>query len=245
MNNLQNILLTVLIFSISFSVFYWAPNFITELDKIYITIMIFLFATLTGFFISRQGNRYTKIINLLTSFDGNLSFQYRNMETIGIRYQEKLGQIIKKHFDILSKENQWDWFLTHKVTTLTDINKLHMKIIEDGVDLNKLQSHFINRSQASLLDMHKIRKNLIALANEKIPLLQWIILIFLAIGLFITILSISSTGMFFESILKSFFITSVITVIIILNKLNDLNFYGKIPGQSSAQDVLDIINEKK
>jgi len=56
-----------------------------------------------------------------------------------------------------------------KTTTLTDINKLHMEIIKDGLELNKLQSHFINRSQASLLDMHKIRKNLVPLMKENIP----------------------------------------------------------------------------
>jgi hypothetical protein len=47
-----------------------------------------------------------------------------------------------------------------------------MKIISDGVELNPLQSHFINRSQASLLDMYKIRKNLVPWAKEEIPLAQ-------------------------------------------------------------------------
>jgi hypothetical protein len=59
-----------------------------------------------------------------------------------------------------------------KTTTLTDINQLHMRIMNEGLDLNKLQSQYINRSQASLLDMHKIRKNLVPLMKENIPLMQ-------------------------------------------------------------------------
>jgi hypothetical protein len=132
-----------------------------------------------------------------------------------------------------------------KTTTLTDINQLHMKIMDDGVDLNKLQSHYINRSQASLLDMHKIRKNLVPLMRENIPMTNWIIIYLLALGLFISIISFNSQFHFSESILKALFITSIFSVIVTLYKMNKLNFYEEIPGESSARDVLEIIDEKK
>jgi len=67
-------------------------------SKEYIGILIFFFATITGVFISRQGKRYNLVVRALTDFNGNLSFQYRGMENIDEKYQEKIGLIIKKHF---------------------------------------------------------------------------------------------------------------------------------------------------
>ena len=241
-----NIIISVLILFTTFLWFYYQENVLKEVSKEYIGILIFFFATITGVFISRQGKRYNLVVRALTDFNGNLSFQYRGMENIDEKYQEKIGLIIKKHFSYFKDDKySWDWFMKVKTTTLTDINRLHMEIIKDGLELNKLQSHFINRSQASLLDMHKIRKNLVPLMKENIPTINWIIIWLLAAGLFISIVSFNSQFNFSESLLKALFITSIFSVMLTLFKMNKLNFYEEMPGESSAQDVLDIIAGKK
>jgi len=67
----------------------------------------------------------------------------------------------------------------------------------------------------------------------------------LAAGLFISIVSFNSQFNFSESLLKALFITSIFSVMLTLFKMNKLNFYEEMPGESSAQDVLDIIAGKK
>jgi hypothetical protein len=67
----------------------------------------------------------------------------------------------------------------------------------------------------------------------------------LAIGLFISIISFNSQFHFSESLLKALFITSIFSVLITLYKMNQLTFYEEMPGESSARDVLEIIEGKK
>ena len=242
-----NIFLALVIFAISFSYFYYKQNPFLEVSKTYITILIFFFATITGVFIARQGRRYNLIVKGLTDFNGNLSYQYRNMEIMGKEYQNRLGEIIKNYFSHLKDDNYtWDWFIKEKSTTLTDINRLYIEIMNNQNEkLDNLEDYFLNRTQASLLDMHKIRKNLVPLVKEGIPLLQWVMIGLLATGLVISIISFDSQFIFSQSILKSLYLTSIYSVIATLYKMNKLTFYEEKPGESSAQDVLDIIEGKK
>jgi hypothetical protein len=103
MKNLS-LILAVIILVISFLVFYYQKNILEPVSKDYIGILIFFFATITGVFIARQGRRYNLVVKGLTDFNGNLSFQYRDMENIDKKYQDILGQIIKKHFSYFEND---------------------------------------------------------------------------------------------------------------------------------------------
>lgn len=244
-NLILNFVFIVLILVMSFTVFYLNNNYIPIIENEYIGILIFFFATITGVFISRQGRRYNLIIKSLTDFNGNLSFQYRGLDMFEKKYQNKFSAIVKKFYlNIDNKESDWDWFIKEKTTVLTDVNKLYMEIAND-IDLNKLQGYFLNSSQISLRDMHKIRKNLVPLVNEKIPIMQWITIILLALGLVISIFSFDSYLNIFESILKSFFLISIFLLLLTLYHMNKLNSYENRIGESSARDLLDIIDGKK
>jgi hypothetical protein len=95
-----------IILILSFFIFYFQPNFFDPVSKDYIGILIFFFATLTGVFIARQGNRYNLIVKGITDFNGSLSFQYRNMEMIDKKYQNELAKIIKKYFQKYEKNKK-------------------------------------------------------------------------------------------------------------------------------------------
>jgi hypothetical protein len=93
--------------------------------------------------------------------------------------------------------------------------------------------------------MYKIRKNLVPWAKEEIPLAQWVVIWLLALGLIVSIFSFDSQFLFAESVLKALFFTSIFVVIWTLQQMNNLTFYEKKPGESSIQDLLDIIADKK
>jgi len=94
-----------IVFGLSIFYFYSFENFIETIPKEYLTILIFLFATLIGVFISRQGRRYNLIVKDLTDFNGHLSYQYRGMEIINLKYQKEIERIIKNHYKNFEKEN--------------------------------------------------------------------------------------------------------------------------------------------
>ena len=229
-----------LVFILFFLVYYLTPSYLSELDTIFISITIFLFATLVGFFIARQATRYGQIVSKVTDFDGNMSFLYRSIGVFGEKSQVEFAEILQKHYSAITAHGDWDFYFSHKTTTLTDINHLIVKYTETG-ELNPAQNAFASRAFFGLGEMQKLRKNLIALYKEKIPHFQWLLVIFLTLILILTVSSIPSYGALFASIIKAAFATSVVSVVIMLWKLNRLTFFEEIVGQSSAQDVLDII----
>jgi len=55
----------------------------------------------------------------------------------------------------------------------------------------------------------------------------------------------ASVGMLWPSVLKAAFVMSVLSVMFILYRLNNLAFTEDLMGAESAQDVLDIIKGSK
>ena len=234
-----------IIFGLSIFYFYSFGSFLKEIPKEYLTILIFLFATMIGVFISKQGRRYNLIVKDLTDFNGHLSYQYRGMEIIDLKYQNEIANIIKNHYKDFDKESvAWDWFINEKSTLLTDITRLHIKIQNEN-EINKLGNNFLNRSQASLLELQKIRKNLIPVIKERIPFISWAMISLLSIALIFGIFSLESYHNFSASILKALFLSSILTILISLYKMNELNFYEEKPAASSVNDLLEIIDGKK
>ncbi|MBT9148439.1 MAG: hypothetical protein DDT32_02213 [Syntrophomonadaceae bacterium] len=222
---------------------YYVP-FKIEIDyKIFLTITTFLFAILAGFFISRQGSRYSAIRDALTKFDGNMSFVYRVSGHFG-EAQKEVGEILKRHYTPILEQRMWYYPFTHKTTTLTDLHALCHKIAENK-SLLSLQSTVLAQMIVAFRECQTLRKNMIALYEERVPRLQWLLINFLVVILFINLSAIPSYSEFLISVFKGVFGTILIFVLIFLQKLDQLEFFENAIGENSAQDVLNIIEGKK
>ena len=241
-NTFFAIILTFLFF---LCFYYFTPQFLPELDKIFITIMIFLFATLAGFFISRQGTRYRQLVAKVTDFDGAISFFYRSIGVFGSQAQEKAAVIIRKHYEAIMEHNDWGHYFGTKSTTITDFNLLIEQEANSKEKLNPAQTAFVMRAYHTLEEVQRLRKNMVALFNEDIPRFQWALILFLVVMLIAAIASIPSVDALVASLFKAAFSTVIIAVVFMLAKLNRFTFFENMVGQSSGQDVLDIIEGKK
>ena len=111
--------------------------------------------------------------------------------------------------------------------------------------LTSMPNHALNRMVASLRDVQLIRKTLIALHDERVLGFQWILLGLLTFVLLITLSTVNSSFLFMPALIKAIFASCVITVLFILYQLDDLTFFQGVVGERSAQDVVDIVNDKK
>ena len=207
--------------------------------------MIFLFATLAGFFISRQGVRYRQLVSKVTDFDGAISFFYRSIAVFGPEAQDKAAVIIKKHYTAIMAHNDWGHYFGTKSTTITDFNILIAQEANSKEKLDPAQTAFVMRAYHTLEEVQRLRKNMVALYNENIPRFQWALILFLVVMLIAAIASIPSADAFIASLFKASFSTVIIAVVFMLVKLNQFTFFENMVGQSSGQDVLDIIEGKK
>ena len=86
---------------------------------------------------------------------------------------------------------------------------------------------------------------MVALREERIPHFQWVLIYFFMIILLATVASLGSYEMVFPAVLKAAFIVSVVSVIIILHKLDNLSMFEGVIGEHSAKDVIGIIRGDK
>jgi len=120
---------TIFIFFILFSVLFYNSAPKSDVDfKLFLTIATFLFAIFCGFFIARQGTRYNAIRDLLSKFDGNMSFIYRASGHFG-EAQNEVAEILRKHYTPILKLKDWCYPFTHKTTTLTDLHSFCQKVV--------------------------------------------------------------------------------------------------------------------
>ena len=239
---------TIIILLISFTIiYYYLPwdIFSGEIElPVFISITTFMFAVLSGFFISRQSERYNNINKQIAIWDGHSSAIYRIFGHLGKEAQEEVGAVIKKVYkEILQKDN-WDHPFVHKSSFLISIHKILEKYSQDK-EISTLKQEVIQIILMSLQEIQKVRKNIIALRMEKVPRSQWAVIFTLVAILFITVSLISSQYLLFAAITKAVFITVLAMIILLLRRFNNLNFYERNIGEHSARDVIEIIEGKK
>ncbi len=212
--------------------------------NIILTVSTFLFAIFAGFFIARQGSRYTQIRQEIANFDGEMSALYRAFRHLNPEIHKKLASIIEKHYKTLLKKKSWDHYFTHKSTTLSEIHELLFKDpCKKSCDI--VQNWALRSIFNSLEQIQISRKQMINLHLERIPKFEWILIIVLGMILLITISFVPATHGFLTVLLKAAFGTSVIVVLILLYQFDKLRFFEGQIGEKSARDVLDIIKGKK
>ena len=237
MNNLFLIIVFLFLAAIS----YFAPIEVgADSATTFLTVSTFIFAILAGFFISRQNNRYNNIRSTIASFDGNISALYRSFETLDKKAQKKAGKIIKAHYDKISETGKWDYHFTHKSTTITQLGDL---LAKTGGNKNypSIKNETGSNMIASLDNLQVDRKMMLALQLEKMPAGEWVLVIFLALLLLISLLLIPSQGIMLDSLMKAIFGAFIIQVVILLYELDSLKLFESNLGETSAKDILDII----
>lgn len=243
--NMKNIQITLFILFIFLAYTYFHFGFGAEnTDKIFITITTFFFSIFTGFFITRQGNRYTKIREIISTFDGKMSGIYRVSGNLSVQVQQKIGAVIFDHYQKILDSKRWDYHFINKSNTISSIHK----ILEEEVGNNKqetLRNQAVGRILTGVGDCQVLRKNMIMLFQERIPSFQWFLICFFVIILLSAISVIPSVGFLLGSTLKSAFVISILSVLVILRNLDNLHLFENFIGENSARDVVDLIEGNK
>lgn len=213
-----------------------------EIDKTFLTISTFVFSIFAGFFISRQNSRYDKIRDKLSLFDGGMSSIYRCLIHLSPSIQKEAGEIIKRHYKMIIKNDSWYNHIVHESTTVKDLHAL-IEARVSNKKLSQLQASTLTRVFFALHDLQLARKGFIASYQERLPRLQWLLINGLAIIILINIASISSNYLLVTSLLKAAFGTAIILTLFLIRRLDNLELFEGAVGEDSAQDVLESIDQ--
>ena len=241
--NISQYLILILFFILAYC--YYQFDFgAANTDRVFITITTFFFSIFTSFFITRQGARYTKLREIISTYDGKMSGIYRVSENISTDTQKKIGEIIKNHYQKIIETKSWDYHFTHKSATISKIHEL----LENDIGSNKLEAlrnQAVGRILTNLGDCQVLRKNMVMIYQEKIPTFQWLLIFIFFFILLATITVIPSAGFILGSFLKAGFVVAILSIILILHNLDNLHLFENFIGANSATDVLNTIEGVK
>jgi len=214
-----------------------------QLDKVYLTVSTFLFSIFNGFFISRQSSRYSEIRSNLSRFDADMSIIYRESSHLTKEEHQHVGSVIRDYYQAILKSKNWAYYFTHKSNLLSG---LHASLgVYGEIGMDKMRGESVRKMMGALDDMQIIRKVLVSLKEETIPRFQQFFIYVLAVILFLAVMTLPSQGMVLAALLKSVYMVTIITVVILLKKFDDLTLFEGTIGEHSAKDVVAIIDGEK
>jgi amino acid transporter len=235
-------IILIFAFIVLYSAFIFFVEIPIELDvasELTVTA-VFFFALFSGFFIARQNDRYSKIVEIISERDGLYSYLYRVFGMVP-RIQNEMREIIKKHYTKILNSNNWAYNEFHTSTTITEITRLMSSLTAEEKTQIDGSSPFDGIWQ-QICQLQQNRKKIIAACNERLVLFQWL-LIYAFAFLTITSFGFLPTELLLVDVLKIIFATAVFLVIILLKQLNDLSIFGKDFSKHIANDVLRILEE--
>lgn len=213
------------------------------LSGVYITVSTFLFSVFNGFFISRQSTRYSDIRNNLSRFDADMTIVYRESSHLEKDEHAHVGNIIRDHYEILLKKKDWSYYFTHKSNLIASLHE-YIQVCGD-INMDKIRGESMRKMMGTLDDAQIVRKILVSLKEETIPRLQQVFIYVLAVILFLAVLTLPSKGLILASLLKSVYMMTILIVVVLLKKFDNLTLFETTIGEHSAKDVIRIIDGEK
>ncbi len=235
-------ILLILLFIVLYSalVFYVKTDINLDITAQLTAASAFFFALFSGFFIARQNDRYTRIVDIIADRDGLFSYLYRVFGMVP-RVQNEMREVIKNHYSQILKNNDWAYNEFHPSNTISNITKLMSSLTED--ELKKIDGYSpFDGIWDTILQLQQIRKRIIAAYKERLLLFQWILIYVFGLLTIFSFYFVNTDSVLINT-LKVVFGTAVFLVIILIKQLNDLSIFGKDFSINVANDVLRIVDE--
>lgn len=239
---ISNVLL-VIFFGTLYSIFIFFVKFDIDfgIGTEMLVSSVFFFALFSGFFITRQNDRYTEIINIISERDGLYSSLYRIFGIVP-RIQEEIRKILQKHYRKILDTNDWAYNEFNPSTTITDLTSSMASLTkEEGEKIENYNA--FDGIWDVVIQLQQNRKKIIALCNEKLLPFQWM-LIFIFASISIMSFHFIQTDYLLINLLKIIFGVAVFLIILLIKQLNDLSIFGENFSNKIANDVLWVVEEK-
>lgn len=239
MKNKSFFVLVLVVFLALYSGYVFLFNFNIDNYSDIIVATTFFFTLFSGFFITRQNDRYTAIADEIASTDGLFSLLYRVAGAVP-SVQNQVREALQDHYQKILETNNWAYHILHPSTTITRIFKAYDNV--SGAEAEKL-GQFGDAFGGAFVSLQVSRKRMVMLYEEKLLPLQWALVSILGILMVLSFNFIPSHALIID-VLKIIFGVAVLFVILLLKQLNDLSIFGTDFNRRTANDILRIINEQ-
>ncbi len=205
--------------------------------EIILTVSTFLFAILTGFFLSRLNDRYNQIREVTAAEDAAWTSLYRMAPAFGKNFVKKISKIIDKYYIVAFDFDVGNYY-KHNTKYF---NQIYSALMEIKISTPKIDNLFDDMFSLLLEIEHKRNKSSV-LASEKLTMGQWLVLLFLAGMIMLSIFSLDTVDIYYK-IAAVIFSTTLVLILLTLRDLQNLRHGGQLLAVESGQEVFEFIGE--
>ena len=239
MKNRSFFVISLLIFLVIYSAYVFFINFKIEGYSDVIVATTFFFTLFSGFFITRQNDRYTAIADEISNTDGLFSLFYR-ISSAAPKVQKKVREALQNHYKKILDSGDWAYHISHPSDTITQIFNAYKDANSKDKDM---LGQFSDGFGGAFASIQVSRKRMVMLHHEKLLPLHWTIIIILG-ALMVASFNFIPTDSIIINISKIVFGVIALLVVLLLKQLDDLSVFGKDFNRQTANDILRIIHEK-
>ncbi len=236
---MKKYLFLIIIFLIAYSLYVTQVQLHVDNYSDVVVAVTFFFTLFSGFFITRQNDRYTAVADEISNNDGLFSLLYR-VSGVVPRVQDKVREALRDHYQKIMDSNNWAYHVLNPSNTITRIFKAYSEVNDE--EREKL-SQFGDAYGSAFADIQVSRKKSLMLFHQNLLPLQWSIIIILAIMMIVAFNFIPTYSLLIDA-LKIFFGLSVLLVVLLLKQLDNLTLFGKDFNKKTANDIFRILDEK-
>ncbi len=206
--------------------------------EIILTISTFLFAILTGFYMSRLNSRYDVIRDLVGTEDALWLTIYQTSGFFGKAFQNKIADIIDQYY-VIAYDYELGAYYKHNANFL---GKIYDELNKVGIEKNpKAQSVFQNMNNF-LCSVEEKRNKTAILSREKVTKGTWLLLIFLAAIILFSIFYLKVPELY-SQITTVLLSTVLVMVLLLMRDLQNCRLGGEIAVEESGEEVMEAMGK--
>ena len=205
--------------------------------QIVFTVSSFLFAILSGFFISRFNARYDRVRELIVIEDAHFLSIYKIASFYGKEFLEKITDLIDKYYILAYDMDTSEGHTEYKYNA-----KYFLGIYDE---MGKLDQKYRSENSfgiilSDLVEIENSRNARSVLAEERVSIGQWAILVALSAIVVFSVFYMQMPTIYSQTV-TVLLSTVVVMVLLILRDLQNMRLNGKLVAVESGQEVFEDI----
>lgn len=206
--------------------------------ELILTISTFLFAIISGFYISRLATRYDQIRNLIASEDASFLCLYKTAQMFGSTFAKRMANLMDAYYIV-----SYDHSLSDPAYKQSA--KYYLALWDEVRTVKKKEPAGAYEAMMSqLVDIEKDRNASAAIASERLSPAQWGMLILLSVIILVSVFDLIQPHWYIQFSVVLF--SAILVLILLLTRdLQKLMIGGKALLEESGQEVLEFIGKKR
>ena len=206
--------------------------------ELILTISTFLFAILSGFFISRANSRYNRMKEAIASEDANWLSFLENSKFFSKTFHNRVTDLIDQYY-VIAFDYELGQYYKHNAKHLkqlyTELRKVDMKKNAKAIDL-------FDDLIVLLAQIEQDRNITSVISQEKLGKGQWAVLVSLA-GIIIFSVYILKVPTFYSEVTTVLLSTILVLVLFILRDLDRFKLFGQALVVESGEEVFESMGK--